>query len=158
LKADPVPPIRDCDARCPIGSVGLGELFVVRNAGYVADTAAMGTIEYAAEHLGSPLVVVLGHQRCGAVQAACEVVAKHTKLPGFIAPMVEAIMPAAKVVYGKPGAKKMGGSCALSARLCGSKPILFCRQRFCTVISIISHFAGRSFLLWIRLGTGNRLA
>jgi carbonic anhydrase len=85
------------------GGVGLGELFVARNAGNVADTAAMGTIEYGAEHLGSPLVVVLGHQRCGAVEAACEVVAKHTKLPGFIAPMVEAIVPAAKAVRGKPG-------------------------------------------------------
>jgi carbonic anhydrase len=85
------------------GGVGLGELFVVRNAGNVADTAAMGTIEYGAEHLGSPLVVVLGHQRCGAVEAACDVVTKHTKLPGFIAPMVDAIVPAAKAVYGKPG-------------------------------------------------------
>lgn len=85
------------------GGVGLGELFVVRNAGNVADTAAMGTIEYGAEHLGSRLVVVLGHQRCGAVEAACEVVAKHTKLPGFIGSMVEAIVPAAKAVYGKPG-------------------------------------------------------
>jgi carbonic anhydrase len=85
------------------GGVGLGELFVVRNAGNVADTAPMGTIEYGAEHLGSPLVVVLGHQRCGAVEAACEVVAKHTKLPGFIGPMVEAIVPAANAVYGKPG-------------------------------------------------------
>jgi carbonic anhydrase len=85
------------------GGVGLGELFVVRNAGNVADTAAMGTIEYGAEHLGSPLVVVLGHQRCGAVEAACDVVAKHAKLPGFIAPMVDAIVPAAKAVYGKAG-------------------------------------------------------
>jgi carbonic anhydrase len=85
------------------GGVGLGELFVVRNAGNVADTSAMGTIEYGAEHLGSPLVVVLGHQRCGAVEAACEVVAKRTKLSGFIAPMVDAIVPAAKAVYGKPG-------------------------------------------------------
>ena len=85
------------------GGVGLGELFVIRNAGNVADTGAMGTIEYGAEHLGSPLVVVLGHQHCGAVEAACEVVAKHTKLPGFIAPMVDAIVPAAKAVYGRPG-------------------------------------------------------
>jgi carbonic anhydrase len=85
------------------GGVGLGEFFVVRNAGNVPDTAAMGTIEYGAEHLGSPLVVVLGHQRCGAVEAACEVVAKHTQLPGFIAPMVDAIVPAAKAMYGKPG-------------------------------------------------------
>ncbi len=41
------------------GGVGLGELFVVRNAGNTADTAVMGTIEYGAEHLGAPLVVVL---------------------------------------------------------------------------------------------------
>ena len=78
------------------GGVGLGELFVARNAGNTADTATMGTIEYDAEHLGSPLIVVLGHQNCGAVAAACEVVEKHTKLPGSIGPMVAAIIPAAK--------------------------------------------------------------
>ncbi|WP_322883755.1 carbonic anhydrase [Microvirga lotononidis] len=85
------------------GGVGLGELFVARNAGNVADTAVLGTIEYGAEHLGSPLVVVLGHQRCGAVQAACDVVAKHVELQGSIGPMVEAIVPAAKSQEGKPG-------------------------------------------------------
>jgi carbonic anhydrase len=85
------------------GGVGLGELFVARNAGNMADTATMGTIEYGAEHLGSPLIVVLGHERCGAVAAACEVADKHTKLPGSIAPMVDAIVPAALAVRGKPG-------------------------------------------------------
>jgi carbonic anhydrase len=85
------------------GGVGLGELFVARNAGNMADVATMGTIEYGAEHLGSPLVVVLGHERCGAVAAACEVVQKKTKLPGSIGPMVAAIAPAAKAVLGKPG-------------------------------------------------------
>jgi carbonic anhydrase len=85
------------------GGVGLGELFVARNAGNMADTATMGTIEYGAEHLGSPLIVVLGHQNCGAVSAACEVVEKHTKLPGSIGPMVDAIVPAARAVVGKPG-------------------------------------------------------
>ena len=85
------------------GGVGLGELFVARNAGNMADTATMGTIEYGAEHLHSPLVVVLGHQNCGAVQAACEVADKGTKLPGSIGPMVAAIVPAAKAVKGKPG-------------------------------------------------------
>jgi carbonic anhydrase len=49
------------------GGVGLGEFFVARNAGNMADTATMGTIEYAAEHLHTPLMVVMGHQRCGAV-------------------------------------------------------------------------------------------
>ena len=82
---------------------GLGELFVARNAGNMADTATMGTIEYGVEHLGAPLVVVMGHERCGAVAAACEVVEKHTKFPGSIGPMVDAIVPAAKAVLGKPG-------------------------------------------------------
>jgi carbonic anhydrase len=95
------------DSRVPpellFGGVGLGELFVARNAGNMVDTATMGTIEYGAEHLGSPLVVVMGHERCGAVVAACDVVEKHTKLPGSIGPMVNAIVPAAKAVYGKPG-------------------------------------------------------
>ncbi len=95
------------DSRVPpellFGGLGVGELFVARNAGNMVDTATMGTIEYGAEHLGIPLVVVMGHERCGAVAAACEVVEKHTKLPGSIGPMVNAIVPAAKAVRGKPG-------------------------------------------------------
>ena len=85
------------------GGAGLGELFVARNAGNMADTATMGTIEYGAEHLGAPLIVVLGHKRCGAVAAACEVAEKHIKLPGSIGPMVDTIVPAARAVMGKPG-------------------------------------------------------
>jgi len=95
------------DSRVPpellFGGLGVGELFVARNAGNMVDTATMGTIEYGAEHLGVPLIVVMGHERCGAVAAACEVVEKHTKLPGSIGPMVNAIVPAAKAVRGKPG-------------------------------------------------------
>ena len=85
------------------GGTGLGELFVCRNAGNTADTATLGSIEYAAEHLGVPLIVVMGHQKCGAVAAACEVVEKHVKLPGSIGPMVNAIVPAARAMKGKPG-------------------------------------------------------
>jgi carbonic anhydrase len=95
------------DSRVPpellFGGLGLGELFVARNAGNMVDTATMGTIEYGAEHLGIPLVVVMGHERCGAVTAACEVLEKHSKLPGSIGPMVNAIVPAAKAVHGKAG-------------------------------------------------------
>ena len=95
------------DSRVPpellFGGLGVGELFVARNAGNMVDTATMGTIEYGAEHLGVPLVVVMGHKRCGAVAAACEVVEKHTKLPGSRGPMVDAIVPAAKAVRGQPG-------------------------------------------------------
>jgi len=85
------------------GGVSLGELFVARNAGNMADTATMGTIEYGAEHLGTPLVVVLGHETCGAVVAACDVVKTHARLPGSIGPMVNAIVPAALAMKGKPG-------------------------------------------------------
>jgi carbonic anhydrase len=85
------------------GGVNLGELFVCRNAGNTADTAVMGSIEYGVEHLGSPLIVVLGHERCGAISAACEVAEKGTKLPGSIGPMVDAMVPAARDLLGKPG-------------------------------------------------------
>lgn len=49
----------------------LGDLFVVRSAGNIADPVGLGSIEYAVEHLGSSVIVVLGHQKCGAVTAAC---------------------------------------------------------------------------------------
>ncbi len=95
------------DSRVPpellFGGLGLGELFVARTAGNTADTATMGTLEYGAEHLGVPLVVVMGHERCGAVAAACEVVEKHTRFPGAIGALVSTIVPAARAVYKKPG-------------------------------------------------------
>lgn len=73
---------------------GLGELFIVRNAGNVVDLAAMGSIEYGVAVLGAPLVVVLGHERCGAVQAAVNVVEKDAVYPGSIGQMIEPIIPA----------------------------------------------------------------
>jgi carbonic anhydrase len=95
------------DSRVPpellFGGFGLGELFVARTAGNTADTATMGTIEYGAEHLGVPLIVVMGHERCGAVAAACDVVEKHTTFPGALGALVSAIVPAAQAVYKKPG-------------------------------------------------------
>jgi carbonic anhydrase len=77
------------------GGVTLGELFVVRNAGNVLDTGALGTIEYGTEHLHAPLVVVMGHKKCGAVAAACDVVKKGTVLEGSIGKMVQPILPVA---------------------------------------------------------------
>lgn len=95
------------DSRVPpellFGGLGVGELFVARNAGNMADTATMGTIEYGSGVLGVPLIVVLGHERCGAVAAACDVVTKKAKFPGSIGPMVQAIVPAAKATAGKGG-------------------------------------------------------
>ena len=73
---------------------GLGDLFIVRNAGNSVDLAAMGSIEYGVAVLGAPLVVVLGHERCGAVAAALSVVEKGTDYPGSIGQMIEPILPA----------------------------------------------------------------
>ncbi len=61
------------DSRVPpelIFDQGLGDLFVLRVAGNLTDPLILGSIEYAVEHLHSPLVVVLGHEKCGAVDAA----------------------------------------------------------------------------------------
>ena len=55
-----------------IFSAGIGELFVIRVAGNVLDNHQLGSIEYAAEHLGTKLIVMLGHTRCGAVQSVIE--------------------------------------------------------------------------------------
>jgi carbonic anhydrase len=74
---------------------GLGELFVIPDAGNTIDTAGLGSIQYAVAELGVPLVLVLGHERCGAVDAALSIVEKNTNFPGSIGPMVEPIVPAA---------------------------------------------------------------
>lgn len=73
---------------------GLGDLFIIRNAGNTIDDVAMGSIEYAVDHLKSPLLVILGHERCGAVTAAIEVVKNNADLPGSLGEMVEPILPA----------------------------------------------------------------
>ncbi len=73
---------------------GLGELFIVRNAGNTVDTVALGSVEYAVAELGVPLVVIMGHERCGAVHAALSVVQENTKFPGSIGQMIEPIIPA----------------------------------------------------------------
>ncbi len=85
------------DSRVPpevLFGCGLGDLFIVRNAGNVVDLAAMGSIEYGVVVLGAPLVVVLGHERCGAVQAAVNVVEQDATYPGSIGQMIEPIIPA----------------------------------------------------------------
>lgn len=90
------------DSRVPpeiIFDQGLGDLFVVRVAGNIVDDVALGSIEYAVEHLGASLIVVLGHERCGAVDATI----KGGEAPGHIGSLVEAIKPAVEKAKGKPG-------------------------------------------------------
>jgi carbonic anhydrase len=73
---------------------GLGDVFVTRLAGSIVDDAALGSIEYAVEHLGASLIVVLGHESCGAVTAAM----KGGELPGKIGAFVAPILPAVDAV------------------------------------------------------------
>ena len=80
---------------------GLGDLFVARVAGNVVDPIVLGSIEYAAEHLHSTLIVVLGHERCGAVTAALG----GGEAPGNIKALVEAIAPAVAASAEQPGDK-----------------------------------------------------
>ena len=68
---------------------GLGDLFVVRSAGEDDDPISIGSLEYAVEHLGSTVIVVMGHQRCGAVTAACsEGKGESVNLEAMIAPIL----------------------------------------------------------------------
>ncbi len=81
------------DSRVPpelIFDQGLGDLFIIRNAGNVLDEVTLGSVEYGAEHLNIPLIVVLGHENCGAVKAAVES-KDEDKLEGNIASIVEKI-------------------------------------------------------------------
>lgn len=81
----------------------IGDLFVVRVAGNIADSAGMGSIEYAIDHYHSPLLLVVGHSKCGAVTATLSLLESKGKAPGHIATLVDAIEPAVRPVLGKPG-------------------------------------------------------
>jgi len=90
------------DSRVPpevIFDRGLGDLFVVRVAGNILDDVILGSIEYAADHLHTPLIMVLGHSKCGAVQAAI----KGVNGEGHIACLTEAIQPALDEAKEQPG-------------------------------------------------------
>jgi carbonic anhydrase len=79
---------------------GLGDLFVIRVAGNILDDHVLGSIEYAVDHLGAKLIVVLGHQRCGAVQAAKETLDSKAEAPAHINSIVAAIQPAVEATRG----------------------------------------------------------
>jgi len=84
------------DSRVPpevIFDRGLGELFVIRTAGHLVDDVAMGSIEYGVVAAGAKVVVVLGHERCGAVDAAIGVVEGAETPPGSIDALTDRITP-----------------------------------------------------------------
>jgi len=72
---------------------GLGDVFVVRTAGHVLDDAVLGSIEYAVEIVNVPLIVVLGHDGCGAVQATLDALDNGAVPDGFIRTVVERVAP-----------------------------------------------------------------
>jgi carbonic anhydrase len=81
------------DSRTPpevIFDLGIGQLFVCRVAGVASEVNDVASLEYGAEHLGSPLIVVMGHTQCGAMQAA---IADHS-LPGSLPHLMDTIRPA----------------------------------------------------------------
>lgn len=82
---------------------GLGDVFDNRVAGNIADDLVTGSIEYALEHFAPPLVVVLGHERCGAVTAAVEAITGSTPSLGHVGVLVRHLRPAVETVMGRPG-------------------------------------------------------
>jgi carbonic anhydrase len=72
---------------------GLGDMFVVRTAGHVIDSAVLGSIEYAVTVLNVPLIVVLGHDSCGAVKATLDVLDNGVMPGGYVRDIVERITP-----------------------------------------------------------------
>ena len=72
---------------------GLGDMFVVRTAGHVLDHAVLGSIEYAVSILNVPLIVVLGHDSCGAVKAALDALDKGEMPGGYVRDIVERVTP-----------------------------------------------------------------
>jgi carbonic anhydrase len=94
------------DSRVPAEIVfdqGIGDLFVVRIAGNVVDDAVLGSLEFAVMELRVPLVLVLGHGRCGAVKAAIDIAAGSGEPLGRLTVLVEAIQPAIERVKGRLG-------------------------------------------------------
>ncbi|MCY3796111.1 MAG: carbonic anhydrase [Gammaproteobacteria bacterium] len=93
------------DSRCPVEAIfdqGFGELFVVRVAGNVADVTQVGSLEFAVQALGVRLILVLGHQNCGAVQAALQ---RPADLPSALGSLVDLIEPALDSLQPDPGAE-----------------------------------------------------
>jgi carbonic anhydrase len=86
---------------------GLGDLFVIRTAGHVIGPEVLGSIEYAVEFLDVPLVVVLGHDSCGAVAASLETLRSGATPGGFVRDVVERVIPGVLAARDEPGTDNM---------------------------------------------------
>ncbi|MEO3472264.1 carbonic anhydrase [Roseomonas sp. CAU 1739] len=94
------------DSRAPpetLVQAGLGEVFVARVAGNTIPPVDLATVAYGVEALGTPAVMVLGHEACGAVTAAVEVVTRGAIIPPIMQPMLGPIIFAVNAVRNQPG-------------------------------------------------------
>jgi carbonic anhydrase len=108
-KQNPFATIFSCvDSRVPpevVFDQGLGDLFVIRTAAHVIDKAALGSLEFAVAELHIPLLMVLGHERCGAVGATINAVDSHENAPGSIQTLVDYIRPSVLTAHGTGAAR-----------------------------------------------------
>ncbi|NEB36022.1 carbonic anhydrase [Streptomyces sp. SID14515] len=110
------------DSRVPpelVFDQGLGDLMTVRSAGEVLDEAVLGSIAYGVLELGIPLVVVLGHQSCGAVAAAVHAEETGERLPVHIQYVADQIRPA--IVHGQHGDARVDATVSAQVRLVRSR-------------------------------------
>jgi carbonic anhydrase len=94
------------DSRVPpelIFDQGLGDLFDNRVAGNIVDDLLLGSIEFAVEEFGSPLIVILGHERCGAINATINAIRTGAEAAGHIGDIVTALRPIVEPVLTQPG-------------------------------------------------------
>lgn len=94
------------DSRVPpevVFDQGLGDLFTIRVAGNVVDPLVLASIEFAILELHPPVIVVLGHERCGAVAATVEATESGVAPPGHLGAIVERLGPVVTAVVGQPG-------------------------------------------------------
>ncbi len=82
---------------------GRGDLFVCRLAGNFVNDDVLASLEYTVQVLGTPLLMVLGHQACGAIDAAMKSIADGSTLPGRLPSLVTALKPAVEAARGKAG-------------------------------------------------------
>jgi carbonic anhydrase len=96
---------------------GLGDLFVVRVAGNFTNEDGLASLEYGSVVLGVPLILVLGHSNCGAVNATIKVVKEGTTLPGHLPSLINAIRPAVVAAEAKKPADLLAEATAENVRL-----------------------------------------
>ena len=94
---DPIAAVLACsDSRVPVEMIfdqGLGDVFVIRTAGEITDLAVMGSLEYAVESLHVPLIVIMGHESCGAVAATQRALDGHEIPGGYQRVLIEKVSP-----------------------------------------------------------------